>query len=381
MISRRSLLAGLGGAATVAVGGGALFAFTRTPEAALAPWTAPGEGVDDPRIRALEWAVLAPSAHNRQPWLVELKGRDEAVLHCDLDRGLPATDPFDRQVLIGLGAFLELYEMAARADGHGVATVLFPEGVAAPGARLDERPVARILLTSGGGPADPLFSAAPLRRTSREPFDPDRAVTPEAVERVAFAARTVRVDGVFGGELVPALRDICRRGWTVEARTPHVYRESVDVMRIGRREIEANPDGIAISGAVVEALAFAGLLTRESLADPSSTAFRTGFDGYLAAIDSAPAFLWCATAGNTRADQVAAGRDWMRLTLAAAAEGLSVHPLSQVLQEFPEMEGLFGETHAALEIAPPARVQMLARIGYGPGVAPSPRWPARSRLL
>jgi hypothetical protein len=206
-------------------------------------------------------------------------------------------------------------------------------------------------------------------------------MVPRVLDRLSGAARAVRVEVAVGGERVPALRALCRRGWDLEAHTPRVYRESVDVMRIGRGQIEANPDGIAISGPLVEAMALAGLVTRESLADPGSAAFRTGFDRYLRAVDTAPAFLWCVTAGNSRAEQVAAGRDWLRIALAAAAEGVSIHPLSQVLQEFPEMAVLFDETHETLGVPAPARIQMLARIGYGPHVPPSPRWPARSRLL
>ena len=132
---------------------------------------------------------------------------------------------------------------------------------------------------------------------------------------------------------------------------------------------------------MVEALALAGLVTREGLADPSSVAFETGFDAYVGAIEASPAFVWCVTGGNGREAQVAAGRDWLRLSLAAAAEGVSIQPLSQVLQEFPEMAALYAETHGTLGIAAPARIQMLARIGYGPKVPPSPRWPAQTRLL
>ena len=38
-------------------------------------------------------------------------------------------------------------------------------------------------------------------------------------------------------------------------------------MRIGKAEINANPDGIDLGGAFLEALSAAGLLTRETLAD------------------------------------------------------------------------------------------------------------------
>ena len=49
----------------------------------LLPWSAAGADHADPRIAAMAWAVLAPSAHNRQPWALRLVGEDAALLFCD----------------------------------------------------------------------------------------------------------------------------------------------------------------------------------------------------------------------------------------------------------------------------------------------------------
>ena len=57
-----------------------------------------------------------------------------------------------------------------------------------------------------------------------------------------------------------------------------------------------------------------------------------------------------------------------------------MQPLSQALQEFPEMAGLYREAHARL--APRGgTVQMLCRIGHGAAVGPSPRWPLEAKLV
>lgn len=70
--------------------------------------------------------------------------------------------------------------------------------------------------------------------------------------------------------------------------------------------------------------------------------------------------IWQVTPTNTREDQIAAGH-WLRLNLAATTTGLGTQPLSQPLQEYPEMKALYEGVHARL--APEAgTVQMLARI-------------------
>ena len=153
----------------------------------------------------------------------------------------------------------------------------------------------------------------------------------------------------------------------------------MDLFRIGKAEINANPDGIDFSGALFETLALAGVMTRESLLDTNSTGYKEGLKAVLANTETAMGHVWMVTQGNTRSDQIAAGSDWLRTNLACTAEGLGFQPLSQTLQEYPEMAQIYRETHQ--RIAPDGgTVQMLARIGYGPDVAVSPRWPIESKI-
>src|SRR5262245_48914469 len=109
-----------------------------------AGWRDPGAGEADPRRFALAHAILAPNPHNTQPWQVELIGDNEMALYCDLDRRLPFTDPFDRQITIGCGCFLENLRLAAAQKGLYAELTQFPEGEPTP--RLDARPIAHVRL-------------------------------------------------------------------------------------------------------------------------------------------------------------------------------------------------------------------------------------------
>ena len=375
-LSRRKTLALIGGGAIFAATGGAAFAVTRTPQTALAPWAAAG-GYDDPRLRALSHAILAPNPHNRQPWKVDVSVPGQATLYVDTDRLLPHTDPFSRQIVIGLGCFLEVLRIAALEDGLAVETQVFPDG--ADTDRLDARPVARCVFTPTDAARDPLFAQVPHRRTLKEPFDTARPVPQAALDRVLAAATGTEVGGSLAEDSIAALRTLSHEALRIEIETPHTYKESVDLFRIGRREVEANPDGIDFSGPMFEAMALTGTFTREAALDPSSLAFTEGLKAVFANTDTAMGHLWQVTRTNTRSDQIAAGRDWVRLNLAATAEGLGMQPLSQALQEYPEMAAPYREIHARL--APGGgTVQMFARIGYGPDVPPSPRWPLEEKL-
>ena len=375
-MNRRHFLTVLGGGTVLAASAGA-WAATRAPSKALEPWTLAGSAYAEPRRKALSHALLAPNPHNRQPWQVDLSAADAVTLFADPTRALPHTDPFDRQITIGLGCFLELMRMAAAADGYTVETEPFPEGWSSE--TLDARPVARATFRGTVAATDPLFTHALKRRTNKEPYE-DRPVPPEAAAAIVAAAGHGHAGAILDPAEVARWRETCMAASLIEMNTPRTHRESVDLFRIGRAEIEANPDGIDLGGPFLEGLATFGLLTREGTADPTSAQFAQGRDVILEPLRSAPAFVWLATADNTRPTQLKAGADWLRMNLAATAQGLGFNPHSQCLQEYPEMAALHAEAHRRL--APEGgTVQMLTRIGHAPAIDPAPRWPLETRII
>ena len=377
-MNRRKFMTIAGGGVIVAAAGFGTFASTRRPTEALAPWMLAGSYAD-PRKNALSYAVLAPNPHNRQPWIVELNGDDALTLWFDTDKQLPHTDPFDRQLTIGLGTFLELMTMAANAHGYRVDLDLFPEGENPDG--LDNRPVAKArLIKDVLVKADPLWDHVLGRRSNKDPFDTTRSVNRDQLSRIiSVASHGTMLGGSIDAKDVENLRTLTSKALQIEIETPRTYKESVDLFRIGKTEINKNPDGIDLGGALIETLALAGVANRETALDTNSTMYREGLKAVLANTETAMGHLWMVTPGNTRRDQIAAGGDWLRVNLTTTAEGLGFQPLSQALQEYPEMDDLYRETHDRL--APTGgTVQMLARIGYGSATEASPRWPIDAKM-
>jgi hypothetical protein len=375
-MDRRTVLTGIGGGFALAGIGGAYRVFSNH-DAALAPWRNAAQPQNDVRLYAFSHAILAPNPHNRQPWLIRLDGSSGAVLSCDLDRRLPETDPFDRQITIGFGCFLAIAEIAAAERGHRTDIELFPEGEA--GERLDTRPIARLRFIDDPALArDPLFAEIRNRRSAKRPFDMARPVRDDALRHLTgISGETVTLAATTMAAQVAAIRALAWDAWLIEARTPRTWRESVDLMRIGTHEIVANPDGISLGGPMMNALSAAGLVSRAMMTDQSSSAFRIGSDSYRTIFEETPAFLWLRTPGDTRREQIEAGRAYLRMCLQASRLGLSVHPVSQALQEFPEM----AETRARMELLlGGGRVHMLARIGYTDVVPPTPRWPLAAKM-
>ena len=294
MVRRRAVVVGIGGASALVVAGGA-WRVLRRPDRAIGPWRVLAEPVADVRLDAFRHAILAPNPHNRQPWLIRLDGPDAALLTCDLTKRLPETDPCDRQITLGFGTFIELARIAASHRGFRIEVTPFPQGEPQP--RLDARPLAHMRFVRDFALApDPLRPAIPRRHTSREVFS-----GAPTLAQLATLAR----DGAQASadpRLLDQIRPISVAAMTKEITLPRTWMESVRLLRIGAGEIDATPDGLALSGPMIEATALAGMTTRATLADPASTAFRMGLEQQQAVCGSVPGVAWRWAGRCTRSD-------------------------------------------------------------------------------
>jgi hypothetical protein len=221
---------------------------------------------------------------------------------------------------------------------------------------------------------DPLFRQVFARRTNRQPYD-GRAPTAEALAALGAAVAGLPVTvGFSAPDAVAAHRDIAREAWRIELTTPRTLLESYKVLRVGPEEIARHRDGISLNDPMVRALVATGLFDRSQPSAPDSQAIRGQLRSFDAAIASTPTFHWMTTRDNARITQLAAGRAWARVQLAATAQGLAMQPLQQALQEYPEQAAMHAAIHRQVGATGRGEtVQMWARLGHGPAVGPSPR--------
>jgi hypothetical protein len=212
------------------------------------------------------------------------------------------------------------------------------------------------------------------RRSHKELFDERR------IDSATVQLLTEFADIHSGGDEQQTLRQIAQGAWLAEASSPPAWQESIDLLRIGKSEINASPDGIDVGGPMLDTLALLGLLTREAASDMDNQGSRDVIESTSNAILSAPAFTLNITPGNTRNDQLEAGRQWMRLNLKTTSLGMALRPVSQALQEYEAVKPFRERVHR--EFANDGRtVQMLGLLGYGALSARTPRWPLDTRLM
>lgn len=352
-----------------------LSACNTMPEAAVASWqTVPGDLPPDPRWQALSWAMLAPSPHNLQPWLADLREPDRIRLRVDRQRLLPQTDPFQRQILIGCGAFLELLQMAAGHAGWHTDIELLPQGSYGPDA-VDDRPFADVWFTRDAGvAADPLFASVRQRRTNRRPYAEHQPAEADLARLAQAAERPgIRLGMTTEPARVQAIAALAAEGCRLEFSDAALWAESVATLRVGTDAVAVEPSGTPVLGVTAWWADRLGLLDDAALRRVDGLAVRRAVQGCADASVSTPAWIWLTSDSNTRQAQIDSGRAYLRVDLMAAATGLAIQPNSQVLQEVELLRPLYERFHAEVGVKAPGRVQMLARIGHAERPDPSPR--------
>ena len=373
-----------GGFIVTAIGSLGIAGSSNYPGEVLKLWNGPS-GASDLRRWALSFAMLAPSPHNQQPWIADLREANAITLFVDRSRLLPMTDPQFRQIMIAQGAFIETLVTALQQRGAHPIVNLFPQGEFGRH-DLDDRPLALLRWSpSLNTPAhDPLFPQILRRRTSKVAYDTTHPVSADTLVSLnaALGDSGVHYGATVNPTLLNALRTLCLESARVELSTPRTAMESLRLTRIGPTEIESHPDGISVNEPIPRVLEAFGALDRSDPPPVGSVVSKQIMSRFESYSSTAMGFVWLSTPteknaarGDLRAAEVAAGRAYMRLQLKATKLGLQMHPMSQALQEFAEMKPYYDRLHLLLVGRPATMetVQMLCRVGYGKDSQHAPR--------
>ena len=302
-------------------------------------------------------AWRAPSAHNTQPWVARpVAGGIE--VGWDPARCLPAGDPAGRDLRLSLGAFIEVYLIAAA--GAGLATGWEPDFDA--GARRAGRLVPALAPYRTPFPVEDVRR----RRTNRGPYDASRLPDEVAGRLAADAAGAGgTLHHLRGGDVAGLLPDADRHLYG----TPAIAAELREWLRLTPRHPRYDEDGLTDTALGLGAAEVMGL--RAALSPAAYPLLRrAGLARLLAA--TSPRLLGgdqsvlVLEGGTGPAEQIELGRSLVRQWLLLSGAGYSAHPLSQLIDfdaTRARLAGLAGAEH-------PARLLAVFRAGKATGAAP-----------
>ncbi|MCP4325828.1 MAG: twin-arginine translocation pathway signal protein [Psychromonas sp.] len=349
-------------------------------------WNGPKEGLSDIRLKLLAYAILAPNPHNKQPWLVKFINNTTLELYVDQTRLLPETDPIARQIHIGQGCFLENLTIAATHYGYIADVEYFPQGEYS-NTVVEDKPVARINIIKGSGvQEDPLFKHLLTRQSNKREYD-NSQLTVEQKSQLnnLVLAKNSQLTIIDNKQDNHYLQQTLTQAMSIEGSNKQRDLETIKMFRFNDQEVEKYRDGFGLEHAGVTGLKKTLLetffLDREKTEKDSSTFAQQSVDITSSVALSTSTFALLLSEGNSRLQQVQAGRDYCRLNLTTTAMGVAQHPMSQVLQEYDDMKQLQAEFKDHFNINSQHTVQMLVRLGRAEKTAHTPRRLVSNLLL
>lgn len=317
----------------------------------------PKRGASSERLRfLLNYAVLAPSNHNAQPWLFRIVS-DGIELYADRTRALPVVDPEDRELTIGCGAALFNLRIAFRNFGYEGVVQCFPDA---------GKPDLLARISFGDGKAataeeHALFESIVKRRTNRMPFRMQPIQESLLSELEAAATKEgAWFQVVLGDENRNRLADLIAEADRIQMSDGHFRRELAAWIHPSRTASHDGTPGYAIGyGGLTSYL---GPLVVRTFDMGKGQAAK---DRQLATGSPVMAVLW--TENDTSADWLSAGQAMMRVLLRARVDDVWASFLNQPI-EVPELR-----TQVRDLLGKKSFPQLLLRMGYGQDVKPTPR--------
>jgi nitroreductase len=333
---------------------------TETVEEALAPWAIevsafPTKRSDaDKLLFLINYAVLAPSSHNAQPWRFRLCDRS-LKLYADPARALPVADPMRREQIISCSAALFNIRVALHRFGFCGEIETLPD-VNEPDLlahiRLGDR-------TERSQEYYRLFDAIPKRHTVRFPFE-DRLLPETLITDLETAARlegaSLILDSKYARQEIASLvaegdrrqyEDLCYR------------KELASWVHTKRSQRRDGLPGYAFGAGRL--LSYVGPLATWVFNNGES---RGQHDRQV--VEGSPHLAILTTPADSGDNWIAAGQALERVLLCATANEVSASFLNQPIQ-VPELRvrlrNIIGLGHP----------QILLRLGFGQSVKPTPR--------
>jgi nitroreductase len=305
---------------------------------------------------ALRLAALAPSSHNAQPWTVRIESRDRWIIGSDRSRWLPAVDPYNRELLLAVGAFIENLVVAARNWGVEV-----EPRVTASSPYDAELVVVQLRPTrvNVGG-----IDAVRRRRTLRQGFSTrelrsgDFAYLTQGLPGFHYFPGTSREGRYLAAGAVEAMR--------AQSARDAAQAELARWIRWSDEEARRHRNGMTPASLEIDGLAGWYVRSFYTPQDVMSPSFRArGVDR--AAEQAGHCGGWIVLTGE--AQEVGAlietGRLFERFFLRARDRRVGVHPMTQMLEEPPWQTAIAGEL--GLSQAP----QFVLRVGYRDAYPPA----------
>lgn len=319
----------------------------------LEPWgKSYSDKFEDKRIKVVSNGVLAASGHNMQPWIIKLdQDKDVFYLYANSDLLTTEVDPFARQTMITQGTFLEYVVVSGEHFGYNVNIDFFPKGQYDEQNLVNsmkEKPVAKVNISEAKDKDSKLYDFMFLPDTNREIYGKTKLTNDQVDKLASLGNEEIRIKVLDDENSLKRLGAYAIKGAEIEANIHRMNEESAKVFRVNEYEKNKYRYGYSFEGQNITGFKkylMQGIITLIPSINNEEASSDIYINSTKAAVENTSSYGMVITKNNSRIGQVKSGMVYSSLVLNAHALGLVMQPLSQVLEEYPEMKDQYENFH------------------------------------
>jgi hypothetical protein len=297
----------------------------------------------------LRLATLAPSGHNTQPWTIKIVEPRHWMIGSEQARWLPAVDPDNREMILSIGAFLENMAVAAKHFGYDLEIKIIASSTI-------DTEIADVRLTR----CEPRLSAIEniqLRRTIRNHLSPREIASSDIRDLIGEVHHSCFFPlHSFEGQYL--------KEGTIEANSTQAFRDSAQLeltkwIRWSDAEADANLNGLTPDSMEIQGITrwyVKHFYNRKKVLEKS---FRDHtLEIVQEQVKSCGGWLVITSRNSSIKELIDTGRLLQRIWLKASKKMIAIHPMTQMLEEYPWKNSITAQLGVEDE------VQFILRVGY-----------------
>lgn len=295
-------------------------------------------------------ASLAPSGHNAQPWLVKYIEPYHWIIGNDSTRWLMGVDPTQRETMLSIGAFLQNLEYAANQWGYNcvftiIATTNQDENVV-------YAKLTKAIQTSF------VTQKIVQRRTIRSNYLNDVLKKEDIAylinddkSNVHYVSNTMKEHHWLNEQTIEANR--------IQAYRDDAEKELANWIRFTSKDAKAHCDGLTVASMEIEGISAWYLRSFYDSKDVMKKGFREkSINTANKQVASSAGWIVITSKDNAVSTLLETGKRLQRIWLKVRERNIAIHPMSQILEEYPMQQTV----QSSLGLSD--SIQFLLRVGY-----------------
>ncbi len=301
-------------------------------------------------LKIIKSATRAPSGHNSQPWTVKIISESELAIGWDKSRSLPAVDPQNRELLLSIGAFCEALKISAKNEG------------------LDSR-----IKITGNNPfaaefARIRFSEAEKSSLYSEELQKRRTVKKGMINRNIEKADIQTISAGTGSGIhvinrgsaeASFIEEVVLESNIIQTGRDEAQKELSSWIRWSDRDVKKYSNGLSPAGMEIEGLGALYVKTFFNAETVMTKSFRDStIDQIKKHLSSYGSWIIITSKKEDCSSLINTGGDFLKLSLNSFNKKISLHPMTQPLEE----KGF--EKNLRNRLGIDDKIQFILRCGY-----------------